>query len=121
MSQKKSTIGISPLDSVIPQKESITPAKQSSDELKECKVYSTNPTTFNDEKSVKNKKKERLTFNLSLELSEKIRNAVYWEPDLTLSSLAEQAMTNIIQDLEKKHGGSFPERKGSLKLGRPMA
>jgi hypothetical protein len=64
--------------------------------------------------------KERLTVHLSQELINRIRNAVYWTPGLTLADLGEDAFTRVVAEREKQRGGAFPQRKEELKGGRPI-
>lgn len=64
--------------------------------------------------------KERCTLRLSRDLMDKLRDAVYWTPGLTLGSLAEQALRTCIDEIEAGRGGPFPPRAGNLKTGRPV-
>ena len=92
---KRRTIGTNPLDTVIPARPSEgTPTKR---------VI-----------------KERLTVHLPVELIDRIKNAVYWTPGLTLAGLAEEALTAAVEKLERERGGPFPPRKAELKGGRPL-
>ena len=63
--------------------------------------------------------KQRLTINLDAALIERVRNAVYWTPGLTLSGLAEQAIADAIEELERERGDEFPRRRENLRVGRP--
>lgn len=65
-------------------------------------------------------KKERLTVKLPIEVIERVRNVVYWSPDLTLAALTEMALAAYIDALEAKRGEPFPQRQGELKVGRPL-
>ena len=93
---KRKTIGENPLDEVIPK------------------------GTINEEEVKKNPKKERLTFHLTKPLIERLKNAVYWTPGLTLAELGEQALREKIQEFEEVRGEPFPPRKNKLPTGRPM-
>lgn len=64
--------------------------------------------------------KERLTVHLPVDLIDRVKNAVWWTPGMTLASLAETALAKEIDKMEKKRGGPFPPRKAELKGGRPM-
>jgi len=64
--------------------------------------------------------KERVTFHITKKLIEKARDAVYWTPGLTMAGLAEIALHDVLEKLEKKRGESFPNREGQLKYGRPI-
>lgn len=93
---KRRTIGTNPLDAVIPahQPEARAPQK---------KII-----------------KERLTVHLPVELIERVKNAVYWTPGLTLAGLAEEAFTAAVERLERERGEPFPPRRSELKGGRPL-
>ncbi len=64
--------------------------------------------------------KLRITLQLSEEVIERIKNAVYYTPGLTLTALAEKAFCNIVDVLEKERNSPFPKRKDELKSGRPF-
>ena len=65
-------------------------------------------------------KRERFTVQLSADLIDKVRDAVFWTPGLTLSDLAADALRDALTDLEAKRGEAFPARTGELKTGRPV-
>ena len=65
--------------------------------------------------------KKRITISIDSGLLERVKNAVYWTPGLTLTGLAEGALDTAITELERKRGNEFPERKDELKRGRPLA
>lgn len=67
-----------------------------------------------------NNKKERLTVQISSEVIDRIKDAVYWTPGLTLSALSEEAFIKIIDFLESERKSPFPKRKEELKSGRPI-
>lgn len=71
------------------------------------------PHTVHDEK-------ERCTLRISRDLLDKLRDAVYWTPGLTLGALAEEALRTCIHDIEQSRGEPFPPRAGNLKPGRPV-
>jgi len=78
--------------------------------------------------------KHRLTVQISSEVLERAKNAVYWTRGLTLAQLTEKALEKAIASLEKSaavfddetgeplkiRGESFPERREQLKSGRPV-
>ena len=55
---------------------------------------------------------------LSADLVERARDAVYWAPGLTLNKLAEIALAQTLECLEALRDNSFPSRTGSLPVGR---
>jgi len=64
--------------------------------------------------------KQRMTVTLPVELLERLRNAVYWTPGLTLARLIEEAVTDTIAAMERRsYGEPFPRRIAQLKGGRP--
>lgn len=63
---------------------------------------------------------ERLTLHLSSKLVDRIRNAVYWTPGLTIAELAETALSESIDQLEAERGEAFAARGSELKRGRPI-
>jgi hypothetical protein len=64
--------------------------------------------------------KERLTIHVPVELLDRLRNAVYWTPGLTLAGLAEEALTRAVGKMEKDNGKPFDHRRQELKGGRPL-
>ena len=67
----------------------------------------------------KKPEKVRATIYIPVKLIERVKNAVYWTPGLTVASLAEQALTREVEKLESGRKGPFPRRKRELKPGRP--
>ena len=64
--------------------------------------------------------KARITVQLDNELVERMKNAVYWTPGLTLAGLAEKAIRREVDALEEENGGPFVRRREELKPGRPL-
>ena len=96
--RRRPTLGSDPFDALVPE----TPAP-SSRQKRKAKA-----------------RKIRATFHLPMELVELARDAVYWTPGLTLSSLCEAGLRSEIVNLERKRGETFPKRPGDLKVGRPV-
>jgi hypothetical protein len=94
---KRRTIGANPLDAVIPAP-------------REAERAISAPKAI----------KERLTVHLSIGLIDRMKNAVYWTPGLTLAGLAEEALAQAVDKLEKERGEPFPPRQAELKGGRPL-
>ena len=63
--------------------------------------------------------KTRITFYITKDTVEKAKNAAYWTPGMTLSSLAEEALNTMITDMESTRHGPFPVRESELAKGRP--
>lgn len=110
MAKRKSSIGASPLDAVVPTKAASEASKRG---------LAPAGTHKRPEKA-KPIPKERLTVHISSELVERLRDAVYWTPGLTLAAIAEEALSKAIAALERKNGEPFQKRKGQLKAGRPV-
>ncbi len=65
--------------------------------------------------------KQRITVQISVDVIERVKNAVYWTPGLTLAALAEEALSKAVDELEGKNGEAFSKRKDELKTGRPLS
>ena len=65
-------------------------------------------------------KQAKLTVHLSHDLIERVKNAAYWNPRLTIASIAEMGVKFAIEQVEKENGGAYPPREGELKGGRPI-
>ena len=108
---KRQTIGDNPLDSLIQPISHNGHATAVLDADDEPKQHS--------QKQAKSAK-QRITVQISVDVIERVKNAVYWTPGLTLASLAEEAFSRAVDALESKREASFPERKEELKTGRPI-
>lgn len=122
MSRK--TIGESPFDILVAPKEELH------EEVKAAKALNGNGS----QKSLSTNNKQRLTVQISEDVIERAKNAVYWTRGLTLAQLTEEALENAIKNLEKisviyddrtgqpikDKGDAFPERREALKSGRPV-
>lgn len=65
-------------------------------------------------------KKEKLTVHLTHDLIERVKNAAYWNPRLTIAAIAERGIIQVIEQIEQENGGSYPPREAELKGGRPI-
>src|SRR5512147_692238 len=61
----------------------------------------------------------RLTVNLPSDLVERMRDAVYWTPGLTLAWMIARSVRTSLVELEQAHQGPFPKRSKPLRAGRP--
>lgn len=114
---KRSTIKKNPLSAAFDPKERVTAHEKLEPiptPLKQTKHRETGRNTG------KTKPKARLTVHVSQELNDRLKNAVYWSPGLTLASVAENALEAAVRKLEKANGEPFPVRKTELKGGRPL-
>jgi len=130
---KQKTIGINPLEQylsgthskitepavaqpldVVSQTEhtTVTPALSSS--LTPTAVASLEP-------ALESTIKQRITIHLSTELIDRVKNAVFWEPGLTLAAFAEYALYQAVEKLEQERGAPYPQRREqNLRGGRPL-
>jgi hypothetical protein len=109
----RSTIGKDPFETTIPDRIGEAEAK-----LREVPANHDNAPTVTTSKAAQ--KKEKLTVHLTHELIERVKNAAYWNPKLTIASIAELGVKYAIEQVEKEHGGSYPPRESELKGGRPI-
>ncbi|MDP7420512.1 MAG: hypothetical protein QGH40_01475, partial [bacterium] len=63
------------------------------------------------------KGKTRATIYVPVSLIERVKNAVYWTPGLTVAALAEGSLSRAVKSLENKRKSPFPQRKSELKVG----
>lgn len=61
----------------------------------------------------------RLTVSLPGDLVDRLRDAVYWSPSLTLAWLIAQSLRTSLAEMESLHQGPFPKRTNALRAGRP--
>lgn len=109
---KRQTIGDNPLDSLIQpisHNGHATAVLDADDEPKKHSQKQAKPP------------KQRITVQISVDVIERVKNAVYWTPGLTLAALAEEALAKAVDELEEKNGETFSKRKDELKTGRPLS
>lgn len=98
--KKKQTIGSNPLDAYLEtaQQKKATPQQQ------------------------KTTAKQRITIHLTVDLIERVKDAVFWQPGMTLTSFAEEALETALKKNERAHGEKYPSRtQKNLKGGRPLS
>ena len=61
----------------------------------------------------------RLTVSLPGDLVDRLRDAVYWSPSLTLAWLVAQSLRTSLAELESLRQCPFPKRTKALRAGRP--
>jgi hypothetical protein len=64
--------------------------------------------------------KQKLTVHLEPSLADRVKNAAYWNPKLTIAGISEQGIRLAIEKIEREHGGKYPPREGELVGGRPI-
>lgn len=113
---RRSTIGENPLDTLIPP----TPLQPATKKPESGKKSPATETTASPSKEDGARTRERVTVHISMETLERIRNAVYWSPGMTLAEFTEEALQRYLAVLEEARGEAFPARAGELKRGRPI-
>jgi hypothetical protein len=68
-------------------------------------------------KKTNNPSRSSLFMKLDYEALERARNAAYWEPGVTLTSLVELGIAKVVDELETRNQKPYPPRKGELKRG----
>lgn len=61
----------------------------------------------------------RLTVSLPGDLVDRLRDAVYWSPSLTLAWLIAQSLRTSLTEMESSRQSPFPKRTKALRAGRP--
>ena len=79
--------------------------------------YGTATKPVEPEDEAQSPRSVRMTVPLPPALVDRVKNAVYHVPGLTMTALAERAFTQRVEDLEAEHGGEFPQREGELPRG----
>lgn len=64
--------------------------------------------------------RRKLTVHLRPDLIERVKNAAYWNPRLTIAAIAEAGILRALEDIERQHGGPYPRREEELRGGRPI-
>lgn len=127
--QTKSTIKNDPFASVIPQASDFAlpePAAKIEPKPFAIKPQRVARVVNNDRReptSVANDAKagkQKMTVHVSFELADRVKNAAYWNPRLTIAAIAEQGIRQAIEKFERDHGGKYPPREGELIGGRPI-
>jgi hypothetical protein len=71
------------------------------------------------DRSQESTRKRRLTITLPQDLLDRMRNAVYWTPRLTVAKMVEDAVAVKLLEMEHANGRAYPKRPRELKPGRP--
>jgi hypothetical protein len=84
---------------------------------KECRgVSSPSPRPS---KAGRQQPRVRLTVSLPSDLVDRLRDAVYWSPSLTLAWLIAQSLRMSLTEMESFRQAPFPKRTNALRAGRP--
>ncbi len=126
---KKKTIGINPLDAYLSisteSKEVEVVEAEKREESTSSLILVGEPTPpaapMNVSDDSAQQKKQRITLHISGDVIDRLKNAVYWEPGLTLAGFAEEALEIALNDMEAERGKPFPQRRQHrLRGGRPI-
>ena len=66
------------------------------------------------------RRRSKVSAEVDYSVAERVKNAVYWTPGLTMARFIENALEDAIQKLEEERGGRFEARERELVGGRPM-
>ena len=77
------------------------------------------PSSGHNEARQQQPRMVRLTVSLPGDLVDRLRNAVYWSPDLTLAWLIARSLRASLTEMESLRQGPFPKRTNELRAGRP--
>ena len=66
------------------------------------------------------RKRHKVSAEVDYSVAERVKNAVYWTPGLTMARFIERALEVAIDKLEEDRGEKFEMREGELVGGRPM-
>ena len=98
---------------------SLTDTATLSNSIKNERRRATSPSSKLSKARRQEPRTVRLTVSLPGDLVDRLRNAVYWSPDLTLAWLIAQSLRASLTDLETARQGPFPKRTNALRAGRP--
>lgn len=98
---------------------SLTQQTNSRNRPKEQPVKPTNQTTTANTAETPPPRMVRLTVSLPGELVDRLRNAVYWSPGLTLAWLIAKSLRTSLAEMESLRQEPFPRRTTALRAGRP--
>jgi hypothetical protein len=104
----RSTIKNDPFESVIP-----LPGSESHVESEP--VMKPEPAPV---KAARNRR-QKIAVHLRPDIIERVKNAAYWNPRLTIAGIAEQGILQVLQEVEKERG-PYPPRDQELRGGRPI-
>jgi len=98
---------------------SLTDQAASSHPIKKEPSEAFGPSSKSSEMGRQPPRMVRLTVSLPGDLVDRLRDAVYWSPSLTLAWLIAQSLRTSLAELESLRQGPFPKRKKALRAGRP--
>lgn len=66
----------------------------------------------------KYKARPQLTVRIANDLMNRMRNIVYWSPDLSVNSFVETALSELVEKFEKDKSRCKDQRPKDIKVGR---
>lgn len=129
---KRSTIGDDPFDSVIPFETRPEPAvaappveepvipNVSNVDATRTRTRRVPAVTEEPTAAELLASRQKLTVHLDSDVVNRVKNAAYWDPRLTIAKIAERGIRLALKEVEKEHGGPYPQRNGELLGGRPI-
>lgn len=86
---------------------------------KEQLLQAASPSSESTKSDGRQPRTVRLTVSLPGDLVDRLRDAVYWSPNLKLAWLIAESLRASLADLERSRQGPFPKRMMALRAGRP--
>jgi hypothetical protein len=121
---KRKAIGSNPLDLIVPassQEETRPPERPAEKKAKTTATVAGKGRGAAKPSADAAAPKRHFTVLVQDDIVERTKRAVYWTPGMTMSYLAEEALTEYVDRMEKKRGESFPDRESELTRGRRMS
>lgn len=98
---------------------SLTDQASSSHSTKNERREAASPYSRPSETGRQQPRRVRLTVSLPSDLVDRLRDAVYWSPSLTLAWLIAESLRISLTEMESLRQGPFPKRTKALRAGRP--
>ncbi|HEV8329019.1 MAG TPA: hypothetical protein VGQ08_16205 [Nitrospiraceae bacterium] len=98
---------------------SLTDQARSNHSTKNERRGATSPYSRPSEDGRQQPRTVRLTVSLPSDLVDRLRDAVYWTPSLTLAWLIARSLRTSLTEMESLRQGPFPKRTKALRAGRP--
>lgn len=125
----RSTIGTDPFATVIPTDEpqrepepDTPPPRRAAARSKPAPVEPAQSMPLRTEATAESpdRSRQKLTVHLDGAVVNRVKNAAYWNPRLTIASIAERGIRLALKEVERENGGPYPQREGALVGGRPI-
>lgn len=124
----RTTIGTDPFAAVIPtdgpqqEPEPDTPPSRAAARSKPLPVEPARSVPLRGEAAAESpdQTRQKLTVHLDGAVVNRVKNAAYWNPRLTIASIAERGIRLALKEVERENGGPYPQRDGALVGGRPI-